>query len=61
MDPSFDICPCCGVEWGYEDATPTAIMSYRNAWVASGAQWYDASIVSDGLSTVERLKRLDKA
>ncbi|MGB7430615.1 MAG: hypothetical protein WA933_22715 [Microcoleaceae cyanobacterium] len=23
--PSFDICPCCGTEFGYEDCTPQSI------------------------------------
>lgn len=57
-EPTFDICPCCGVEWGYEDATQLAIERYRNAWLASGAQWYDPTIPSDDLSPSVRLARI---
>jgi hypothetical protein len=38
-NPSFDICDCCGVEFGYEDSTPESIESYRKKWIAEGAKW----------------------
>ncbi len=38
--PSFEICPCCGVEFGYEDATPQAVRAYRTKWLANGARWF---------------------
>jgi hypothetical protein len=41
--PSFDICPCCGVEFGYEDATADGCRSYRIRWIAEGAIWWDES------------------
>ena len=37
--PSFEICDCCGVEYGYEDATPSAVMNYRKQWIQNGAKW----------------------
>ncbi|WP_211263927.1 hypothetical protein [Streptosporangium amethystogenes] len=37
--PSFEICPCCGVEFGYEDATPQAVSAHRRDWLAAGATW----------------------
>src|SRR3972149_9931161 len=36
---SFDICPCCGVEWGYEDILPEGVFDYRAKWINGGAQW----------------------
>lgn len=27
--PSYEICPCCGVEFGNEDYTLTSILEYR--------------------------------
>jgi len=34
-DPSFDICDCCGVEFGYEDATLSGLKRYReNGYLA---------------------------
>jgi hypothetical protein len=37
--PLYDYCPCCGVEFGYQDATPAGARRFREAWVASGAEW----------------------
>lgn len=33
--PSFDICACCGVEFGYEDATAEGVERYRQEWLDS--------------------------
>ncbi|MFO0575564.1 MAG: hypothetical protein U1A78_16335 [Polyangia bacterium] len=38
--PSFEICDCCGVEFGYEDASPQAAEAYRRSWLARGAPWF---------------------
>lgn len=40
--PSFEICDCCGVEFGYEDSTQAVVEHYRAQWVASGAKWFNA-------------------
>jgi hypothetical protein len=37
--PSFNICDCCGVEFGYEDCTLGGILNYRNEWLSKGAKW----------------------
>jgi hypothetical protein len=56
--PEFDYCPCCGVEFGYEDATLAGIRSFRKKWLASGAIWNDPSarpehwIVEDQLTEI---------
>lgn len=34
--PTFEICPCCGVDFGYEDATIAGTVRFRNAWMAEG-------------------------
>jgi hypothetical protein len=44
QSPSFDICPCCGVEFGYEDATDIAKKIFRENWISSGAEWFDPKI-----------------
>lgn len=38
--PSFEYCDCCGVEFGYPDATLTGIRRYRSNWLAKGAPWF---------------------
>ena len=56
--PSFEICPVCEVEAGYEDNSPESTRAYRAAWLAEGAPWDDDDVPHDGLSTVERLRRV---
>ena len=53
--PSFEICPSCGVEWGYEDGSPESARRYRAQWLADGAPWADDEWPRDGLTTDERL------
>jgi hypothetical protein len=37
--PSYEICPCCGTEFGYHDAkTPHTVL--RQRWVAKGSPWH---------------------
>ena len=38
---SFNICPCCGAEFGYHDATLQAIQRYRENWLLEGAKWFE--------------------
>lgn len=39
QSPTFDYCPCCGVEFGYGDASPIAAKRSREAWLQAGASW----------------------
>lgn len=39
-DPTYEICCCCGVEFGYEDCTAQSTKSYRAEWLAKGAPWF---------------------
>jgi len=41
---SFEICPCCGTEFGYDDHA-TAHKILRHKWIGSGRAWW---------STIER-------
>lgn len=36
---SYNICPCCGTEFGYDDST-TAHSDLRRKWVSEGMQWW---------------------
>ncbi len=38
--PSFQICPCCGVQFGKEDRTLESIKTYRAEWKNSGGKWF---------------------
>ena len=37
--PTYAICPCCGVEFGYDDASRSH-SELRAAWLANGAPWW---------------------
>lgn len=32
-EPSYQICPCCGVQFGVYDITPEEILNKRNEWI----------------------------
>ena len=40
-DPTFAFCPCCGVEFGYQDATLDAARNRREAWAQDSYRWAD--------------------
>ena len=47
-DPSNGICDCCGVEFGYEDADPETVESYRNDWIKKGSLWFNPKYKPEG-------------
>jgi predicted RNA-binding Zn-ribbon protein involved in translation (DUF1610 family) len=40
---SFEICPSCGTEFGYQDATRSHA-DLRSAWVQNGMRWASRSV-----------------
>lgn len=40
--PTYEICPCCGVEFGNEDYTIEATKRYREKWINEGANWFES-------------------
>ena len=39
--PTFEICDCCGVEFGYEDCLPVGAQRARAEWMSNGAPWFN--------------------
>lgn len=37
-NPSYEICSCCGYEFGFDEAT---YQEYRKTWIDRGAQWFN--------------------
>jgi hypothetical protein len=37
--PTSTYCPCCGVEFGYQDSSPQSARWFRDHWLAGGALW----------------------
>jgi transcription elongation factor Elf1 len=41
-NPSYEICSCCGFEYGYDDHDQgESFESYRIEWINNGAIWFD--------------------
>ena len=39
-DPSYEICACCGFEFGYDDAVRDySFERYRDEWIANGFEY----------------------
>lgn len=58
QSPSFNICNCCGVEYGYEDCNLQAVRSYRTKWLEKGAQWLDPKKQPPNWSLEEQMKNI---
>lgn len=56
--PTYEYCPCCGVEWGYQDSLPSSAARFRADWLNRGGVWQDPHVVPDGLTVAERLSRI---
>jgi hypothetical protein len=54
--PSYEICPCCGTEFGCDDYE-TENETLRKKWIQSGAKWWSSSISPPlGWNPYEQLK-----
>ncbi|MET3755548.1 RNA polymerase subunit RPABC4/transcription elongation factor Spt4 [Rhizobium binae] len=42
-DPTFNICPCCGTEFGYDDAS-AAHSQLRDDWIRNGMVWWSTYV-----------------
>ncbi|WP_258126371.1 hypothetical protein [Escherichia coli] len=56
--PTYDICNCCGVEFGYEDSTVQSIKKYRAKWLDSGAKWMNKKSEPQNWSVDEQLAHI---
>lgn len=58
--PTYNICDCCGVEFGYEDSTLIGIKNYRKKWLDSGAKWNYKKYKPDSWFLNEQLDNIPK-
>ncbi|WP_208855154.1 hypothetical protein [Leptospira alexanderi] len=65
LNPSFGICPCCGIQFGYTDATPEGEgkeqqARYRKWWISQGMPWQDYGVTDPppNWDPKEQLKRI---
>jgi hypothetical protein len=53
--PTYDICDCCGCEFGYEDCIPGGIKRHRERWLEGGGVWLKSSKVPSDWSRETQL------
>jgi len=58
QSPTYEICPCCGVEYGYEDSTVSSVKKYRDEWADAGYKWQDVNAKPKFWNLEDQLKRI---
>ncbi len=60
---SYEICPCCGFEFGYDDDDQgISDAEWRRRWVAKDMRWWSrARRPPPGWDPIEQLRRLASA
>jgi len=58
--PTYDICDCCGCEFGYEDCLAEAVRNHRERWLAAGANWFEPSAKHPGWDLAEQLESVPR-
>lgn len=56
--PSFEICHCCGVEFGYEDSSVDCVKRFRADWILKGSNWFDDKEKPPNWNLKEQLKNI---
>ncbi|WP_154890075.1 hypothetical protein [Longibaculum muris] len=58
-NPSYEICPCCGFEYGFDDQDQNFdFIAYRENWLLSGAKWFLPQEKPDNWDLSAQLKNL---
>ena len=59
--PSYEICPCCGFEFGFDGANNSiAYVDFRQRWIKNGAHWFRPKSKPDSWDLKEQLSNLAK-
>ena len=58
--PTYQICPCCGVEFGVDDITPENIQKFRNDWQKSNYKWFDKQMKPSDWSLEKQMRDIPK-
>ncbi len=56
--PSFQICSCCGVQFGKEDDTLESIKEYRAGWISKGGKWFVKNETPEGWNIETQMKNI---
>lgn len=58
--PSFEICACCGVQFGYEDLTLAKVRAVRESWKRNSYQWFDERAKPDTWEASDQAKNIPR-
>jgi hypothetical protein len=60
-DPSYEVCDCCGFEFGNDDdpgiAEPVSFSVYLKEWVEDGAKWFAETRRPSGWTLAAQLEK----
>lgn len=56
--PTYDFCPCCGVEFGHEDFTLESTKEYRHAWIKNGCQWFKIKLKPNNWDCEQQMQNI---
>jgi hypothetical protein len=56
--PTFEICDCCGTEFGYEDATLVGVAQKRETWLTDPGTWHRPAAKPTAWDPEEQLSHL---
>lgn len=57
-EASFDICVCCGVQFGYLDTSIETVREFRQEWISNGAKWQDHKACPKEWNVFEQMKAI---
>ncbi len=55
---SFDICGCCGAEFGYDDFEKDDVLAYRKEWLEKGGDWRFKNEKPENWNREEQMKNI---
>lgn len=60
-EPSYEVCACCGFEFGNDDEPGTghagaSFAEYRTRWMKDGAQWFNPALKPAGWDVHHQLR-----
>ncbi len=58
--PTYDICVCCGAEFGFDDISEYSAREYRSEWLKKGAKFFHPASCPENWDISEQLKNIPK-
>lgn len=56
--PSFEICPCCGTEFGYDDTTRAGVLRRRAIWRETDFKWTEPAFCPSGWDKAAQMEQI---